>query len=160
MKYFLCALLGLGTLGLDQWVKGWTVSHFAAPAPDVLYATADPQGHHPVFFQSAHLHGTGAAAQNRMIPSSFYQKGNRKRTHRPFPVPIFSKELRKVVPVDLQSLRPGADTDPGGIPCERLQREKPAIRRTHRLLPMGPYSGAHPLTHGLPTNPVCEERLL
>ncbi len=42
MKYFLCGLLGLGTLGLDQWVKGWTVSHFAAPAPDVLYATADP----------------------------------------------------------------------------------------------------------------------
>ena len=42
MKYVLCALLGLGVLGLDQWVKGWTVNTFAPPASPALYATADP----------------------------------------------------------------------------------------------------------------------
>ena len=62
MKYFLCALLGLGTLGLDQWVKGWTVSHFAAPAPDVLYATADPaKALIPGVVELTRVHNYGAA---------------------------------------------------------------------------------------------------
>lgn len=62
MKYFLCGLLGLGTLGLDQWVKGWTVSHFAAPAPDVLYATADPaKALIPGVVELTRVHNYGAA---------------------------------------------------------------------------------------------------
>ena len=62
MKYFLCALLGLGTLGLDQWVKGWTVNHFAAPAPDVLYATADPaKALIPGVVELTRVHNYGAA---------------------------------------------------------------------------------------------------
>lgn len=62
MKYFLCALLGLGTLGLDQWVKWWTVSHFAAPAPDVLYATADPaKALIPGVVELTRVHNYGAA---------------------------------------------------------------------------------------------------
>lgn len=62
MKYFLCALLGLGTLALDQWVKGWTVSHFAAPAPDVLYATADPaKALIPGVVELTRVHNYGAA---------------------------------------------------------------------------------------------------
>ena len=55
-------LLGLGTLGLDQWVKGWTVSHFAAPAPDVLYATADPaKTLIPGVVELTRVHNYGAA---------------------------------------------------------------------------------------------------
>ena len=62
MKYFLCALLGLGTLGLDQWVKWWTVSHFAAPAPDVFYATADPaKALIPGVVELTRVHNYGAA---------------------------------------------------------------------------------------------------
>ena len=62
MKYFLCALLGLGTLALDQWVKWWTVGHFAAPAPDVLYATADPaKSLVPGVVELTRVHNYGAA---------------------------------------------------------------------------------------------------
>lgn len=62
MKYFLCALLGLGTLALDQWVKWWTVNHFAAPAPDVLYATADPaKALIPGVVELTRVHNYGAA---------------------------------------------------------------------------------------------------
>lgn len=62
MKYFLCALLGLGTLALDQWVKWWTVGHFAAPTPDVLYATADPaKPLLPGVVELTRVHNYGAA---------------------------------------------------------------------------------------------------
>ena len=62
MNYFLCALLGLGTLALDQWVKWWTVESFAAPAPDVLYATADPaKSLIPGVVELTRVHNYGAA---------------------------------------------------------------------------------------------------
>lgn len=62
MKYFLCALLGLGTLVLDQWVKWWTVESFTAPLPDVLYATADPaKPLLPGVVELTRVHNYGAA---------------------------------------------------------------------------------------------------
>ena len=74
MKYFLCALLGLGTLGLDQRVKGWTVSHFAAPAPDVLYATADPaKALIPGVVELTRVHNYGAAWSSFSRPSSCWR---------------------------------------------------------------------------------------
>ena len=42
MIYMLGGLLATALLGLDQWVKWWTVSHFTAPLPPHIYATADP----------------------------------------------------------------------------------------------------------------------
>ena len=42
MPNVLFALLGLILLTLDQWVKHWTITHFAAPIPPSIYWTADP----------------------------------------------------------------------------------------------------------------------
>ena len=62
MLYVCSALLAAALLGLDQWVKGWTVSHFAAPAPDVLYATADPaKALIPGVVELTRVHNYGAA---------------------------------------------------------------------------------------------------
>ena len=42
MTYTLCALLGAVLLGLDQWVKWWTASHFATPVPPHIYWSSHP----------------------------------------------------------------------------------------------------------------------
>ncbi len=56
------ALLGLALLGLDQWVKAWTVNHFAAPVPPNLYATADPpRPLIPGVLELTRVHNYGAA---------------------------------------------------------------------------------------------------
>ena len=44
MTYTLCALLGAALLGLDQWVKQWTVSRFAAPVPPISTGPPTPPG--------------------------------------------------------------------------------------------------------------------
>ena len=41
MLYLLSAILCVGLIALDQWVKWWTVNAFAAPAVG-FNATADP----------------------------------------------------------------------------------------------------------------------
>ena len=58
----LFALLGLALLGLDQWVKHWTVLHFAAPVPPAVYATADPpRTLLPGLVELTRIHNYGAA---------------------------------------------------------------------------------------------------
>lgn len=62
MTYLLCALLGAALLGLDQWVKSWTVSRFAAPVPPSLYWTADPaRPLLPGLVELTRVHNYGAA---------------------------------------------------------------------------------------------------
>lgn len=62
MAYILCTLLAAALLGLDQWVKWWTVSHFAAPAPSRLYWTADPAREFlPGLVELTRVHNYGAA---------------------------------------------------------------------------------------------------
>ena len=43
MMYGLMALLGAALLGLDQWVKAWTVGHFSAPAAGYTATAATMQ---------------------------------------------------------------------------------------------------------------------
>ena len=62
MTYILCTLLGAALLGLDQWVKWWTVSRFAAPAPPHIYWTADPAREFlPGLVELTRVHNYGAA---------------------------------------------------------------------------------------------------
>ncbi len=62
MTYTLCALLGAALLGLDQWVKWWTSSHFAAPLPPHIYWTADPpRDLLPGLVELTRVHNYGAA---------------------------------------------------------------------------------------------------
>lgn len=62
MIHILCALLGAALLGLDQWVKQWTVSRFAAPVPPHIYWTADPaRPLLPGFLELTRVHNYGAA---------------------------------------------------------------------------------------------------
>ena len=62
MIYTLCALLGAALLGLDQWVKWWTSSHFSAPVPPHIYWTADPaRDFLPGLVELTRVHNYGAA---------------------------------------------------------------------------------------------------
>lgn len=62
MTYTLCALLGAALLGLDQWVKWWTSSHFAAPVPPHIHWTADPAREFlPGLVELTRVHNYGAA---------------------------------------------------------------------------------------------------
>ena len=62
MIYTLGALLAAALLGLDQWVKHWTVTHFAAPAAPHLYWTADPaRPLLPGVVELTRVHNYGAA---------------------------------------------------------------------------------------------------
>ena len=61
MLNMMFALLGLGLLGLDQWVKAWTVAAFAAPTINI-YATADaPRAFLPGIVELTRVHNYGAA---------------------------------------------------------------------------------------------------
>ena len=62
MFYILFGLLGAGLLALDQWVKAWTVSAFAAPVPPAIYGTADPAVPFlPGIVELTRVHNYGAA---------------------------------------------------------------------------------------------------
>ena len=62
MIYMLGGLLATALLGLDQWVKWWTVSHFTAPLPPHIYATADPaRDLLPGLVELTRVHNYGAA---------------------------------------------------------------------------------------------------
>lgn len=62
MTYTLCVLLSAALLGLDQWVKWWTSSHFAAPPPSQIYWTADPpRDLLPGLVELTRVHNYGAA---------------------------------------------------------------------------------------------------
>lgn len=62
MTYTLCALLGAALLGLDQWVKWWTSSRFAAPVPPHIYWTPDPAREFlPGLVELTRVHNYGAA---------------------------------------------------------------------------------------------------
>lgn len=62
MIYALGALLAAALLGLDQWVKHWTVTHFAAPVPPHVYWTADsPRPLLPGLVELTRVHNYGAA---------------------------------------------------------------------------------------------------
>ena len=55
------AVLAAALLGLDQWVKAWTVSAFAAPAEGAV-ATADPaRSFLPGLVELTRVHNFGAA---------------------------------------------------------------------------------------------------
>lgn len=55
------AVLAAALLGLDQWVKAWTVSAFAAPAEGMV-ATADPaKSFLPGLVELTRVHNFGAA---------------------------------------------------------------------------------------------------
>ena len=61
MMYGLMALLGAALLGVDQWVKAWTVGHFSAPAAGYT-ATADaPKALWPGAVELTRVHNFGAA---------------------------------------------------------------------------------------------------
>ena len=61
MMYGLMALLGAALLGVDQWVKAWTVGHFSAPAAGYT-ATADaPKALWPGVVELTRVHNFGAA---------------------------------------------------------------------------------------------------
>ncbi len=62
MLYAILSALAAGLLVLDQWVKAWTIAHFAAPVPPHLYATADPPlPLLPGLLELTRVHNYGAA---------------------------------------------------------------------------------------------------
>lgn len=62
MIYMLGGLLATALLGLDQWVKWWTASHFTAPLPPHIYATTDPaRDLLPGLVELTRVHNYGAA---------------------------------------------------------------------------------------------------
>lgn len=61
MTYILGALLAAALLGLDQWVKWWTVVHFSAPSASI-YMTSDPaRPLLPGLVELTRVHNYGAA---------------------------------------------------------------------------------------------------
>ena len=62
MIYAVLSVLALALLGLDQWVKAWTVATFAAPVPPMMYSTGDPAVEFmPGFVELTRIHNYGAA---------------------------------------------------------------------------------------------------
>lgn len=59
MRYALLSLLAAGLLGLDQWVKAWTVAHFTDPTPYVTQAPPIP--FLPGVLELTRVHNYGAA---------------------------------------------------------------------------------------------------
>ena len=60
MLYVLFALLGLGLIALDQWVKAWTVASFAAPLLEGGSTMDDPISFLPGVVELTRVHNTGA----------------------------------------------------------------------------------------------------
>ncbi len=60
MTYILFALLGVGLIGLDQWVKAWTVAAFAPPLVAGGSTMDDPIPFLPGVVELTRVHNTGA----------------------------------------------------------------------------------------------------
>lgn len=61
MLYALFSALAAGLLALDQWVKAWTVTHFAAPLPGACTTADAPLPLLPGLLELTRVHNYGAA---------------------------------------------------------------------------------------------------